>query len=306
MTRSTVTGELRTAQLSGTVHLPAGTPHAVLVCWPGGSYSRSYWDLMPGYSFAEHMADRGFLVVAADPLGVGASDKPADGDTVTMAAMAAAAASYVDGLRQRLRDGDPVLGGAPEVPVIGVGHSLGGGITVLEQAEHGSYDAIAVLGFTHGDKENALVGLEVEAGDDAAMQAAVAQAKAFFGDTWDDVYSSIDRTQNHGWLHAPDVPADVIAADDLLAVSWPRQSYVDALLAGHTAPFAGRVTCPVFVGFGEHDVPRTPHDDVAFYPASNDVTLYVVAGSAHCHNFSANRRQLWDRIADWAGTAVRH
>jgi hypothetical protein len=61
----------------------------------------------------------------------------------------------------------------------------------------------------------------------------------------------------------------------------------------------------VFVGFGEHDIPRTPHDDVAFYPASNDVTLYLVAGSAHCHNFSANRRQLWDRIASWAGPAVR-
>ena len=33
--------------LSATVHVPApehdGPPRAVLVCWPGGSYSRAYW-----------------------------------------------------------------------------------------------------------------------------------------------------------------------------------------------------------------------------------------------------------------------
>ena len=45
----------------------------VLVCWPGGSYGRDYWDIhLPGrdgYSFAEHMTARGFVVIAADPLG---------------------------------------------------------------------------------------------------------------------------------------------------------------------------------------------------------------------------------------------
>jgi hypothetical protein len=48
----------------------------VLVCWPGGSYGRDYWDIRlvgrGGYSFAEHMIARGFIVIAADPLGVGA------------------------------------------------------------------------------------------------------------------------------------------------------------------------------------------------------------------------------------------
>src|SRR4051812_34462338 len=72
--------------LAATVHPPAGEPRAVLICWPGGSYARAYWDMQipghPGYSFAEHMSAQGFLVVAADHLGVGASSKPADGDRV--------------------------------------------------------------------------------------------------------------------------------------------------------------------------------------------------------------------------------
>jgi hypothetical protein len=45
-----------------------------------------------------------------------------------------------------------------------------------------------------------------------------------------------------------------------------------------------------------------PHDDVAFYSASRDVTLVVVEDAAHCHNFAPARTRLWDRIGAWATT----
>ena len=112
------------AHISAVVHPPSngGPPLAVLVCWPGGSYSRAYWDMhVPGhtgYSFAEHLSARGFTVVTADPLGVGESAKPADVDAVTLETMADAAAEFVGALRAELAAGD--------VPVIAVGHSLGG------------------------------------------------------------------------------------------------------------------------------------------------------------------------------------
>ena len=93
----------------------------------------------------------------------------------------------------------------------------------------------------------------------------------------------------------------MIAADDEKAVRWPRQSYVDALLSGHSARFAAELECNVFLGFGDHDVPPLPHADVAFYPRSKDVTLYVLRNSAHCHNFASSRTLLWDRIGLWAG-----
>ena len=73
--------------------LAAAVPRAVLICWPGGSYARAYWDMhiagYPGYSFAEHMTAQGFAVVGADHLGVGASSKPAEGDFLTRATTAA-------------------------------------------------------------------------------------------------------------------------------------------------------------------------------------------------------------------------
>jgi hypothetical protein len=301
--------------LAASVHLPdpgGEPPQAVLICWPGGSYARAYWDMHipghPGYSFAEHMTAQGFVVVAADHLGVGASSKPTDGDQVNFETMSAAAASLVAQLRTMLADGSAEFGGRPlpAVPIIGVGHSLGGCLTVVTQARHRCYDAVASLGFTHGQKElsvTAVGAAEREPVDDdhKRLDTATEQARAFFGDAWDDVYGSIPREPHHAWLHDPDVPAAVIAADDAKAAPWPRQPYVEALLAGHSARFAAELDCNVFLAFGDHDVPPVPHADVAFYPRSPDVTLSVLCNSAHCHNFASTRTQLWDRIGLWAG-----
>ena len=305
--------------LAAAVHLPdpdGEPPKAVLICWPGGSYARDYWDMHvpghPGYSFVEHMAAQGFVVVAADHLGVGASSKPADGDQVNFETMGAAAASFVGQLRAMLADGSAEFGGRPlpAVPIIGVGHSLGACLTVVTQARHRCYDAVALLGFTHGQKEvsvTAVGAAEREPLDDADQrrETAIEQARAFFGDTWDDVYGSAPREPNHAWLHDPDVPAAVIAADDAKAARWPRQAYVEALLAGHSARFAAELDCNVFLAFGDHDVPPVPHADVAYYPRSPDVTLYVLRNSAHCHNFASTRTELWDRIGLWAGEQAK-
>jgi pimeloyl-ACP methyl ester carboxylesterase len=305
-----------TSTLAAAVYLPApehaAAPRAVLVCWPGGSYSRAYWDMHipghPGYSFAEHMTDRGFLVIAVDPLGVGASSRPSDVDAVDLETMAAAAAEFVRQLRILMAVGelDSRLAPLVDVPLVGVGHSLGGCLAIVEQASHGSYDAVANLGFTHGSKD--VIESSPPGGPpaDAAapMQAAVEQAKAFLSTAWDAGYGLAPRGLHHGWLHAADVPAEVIAADDEKASAWPRQSYVGALLAGHSATYAGRLTCPVLIAFGDRDVPDRPHDDVAFYRASQDVTLVVLAGSAHCHNFAATRIVLWDRLGTWAAAVA--
>src|SRR6478609_846336 len=113
------------------VHVPSGRPRAVLVCWPGGSYDRAYWDAHidghPGYSAVEHLVAQDLLVVNADHLGVGRSSRPADVDRVDLEAMAAANDAFAREARRRLATGevDERLAGA-DVPFVGVGHSLGG------------------------------------------------------------------------------------------------------------------------------------------------------------------------------------
>ncbi|HXO48845.1 MAG TPA: alpha/beta hydrolase, partial [Mycobacterium sp.] len=50
---------------------------AVLLCLAGGTYDKHYWHLdidgYPGYSFGEHLAESGFVVIAVDHLGIGDS-----------------------------------------------------------------------------------------------------------------------------------------------------------------------------------------------------------------------------------------
>ena len=75
---SDVVGEQ--ASLAATYYPAAGAVGAVLVCLPGATYSREYWDLKipgrSGYSFAEFATGNGYDVVTIDPLGTGESSKP--------------------------------------------------------------------------------------------------------------------------------------------------------------------------------------------------------------------------------------
>ncbi len=300
-------GEL---SLAATVFAPAegsGGREQVLVCWPGGSYGRDYWDIQlpghEGYSFAEHMTTRGFIVIAVDPLGVGDSGRPEDGTLCTYEALADAANGAVTVIRSRLEDGTLVAELAPvAMPrIVGVGHSIGDGLVTIQQARWGSYDAIAVLGFTHGVKDRA-----VDAADDPTVRAtAVDQARVFWGDQWDARYGVVDKSPHQVWLNGPDVPADIVAADNANSVIWAAETYVDALHVGFTSAYAARVASPVMVVFGENDIAERPREEPAFYVGSADITLLVLAGSYHCHNFQDGRATLWDRLGVWV-TEVIH
>jgi alpha-beta hydrolase superfamily lysophospholipase len=291
--------------IAGTVFVPAvvdAQDVRVLVCWPGGSYGRDYWDIhLPGrdgYSFAEHMTARGFVVIAADPLGVGDSGRPVDGTLCTYAALADAAHAAADLVRVRLSDGTLVDGLPPIAAprIVGVGHSMGGGLVVLQQARSGSYDAVAILGYTHGAKARS-----VPEGDDAALRAtAVEQARGFWGDQWEARYGIVDKAPHQDWLNGPDAPADIVAADNANTVIWAAEPYVDALHVGYTAAYAAEITAPVMIAFGEFDIAERPRDEVAFYEGSDDITLFVLGGSYHCHNFQDGRARLWDRLGAWA------
>jgi pimeloyl-ACP methyl ester carboxylesterase len=297
--------------ISADVHVPAGPARAVLVTWPGGSYDRSYWDARidghPGYSAAEHLVERGFVVVNADHLGVGRSSRPADVDRVDVEVMAAANDAFAREVRRRLAAGelDDRLPATEDVPFVGVGHSLGGLVCVVAQAQHETYDAVANLGYTGGSKDALQGGETGGASDPAALRrAAESQAEVFFAGTWDQGYGTPPREPNHAWLYAESVPAAVIAADDRTVAAWPRQAYVDGLLPGYTAPFAANVTAPVLLAFGDRDIPARPRDDAGFYTAAADITVLTLPDAAHCHNFASSRQLLWDRLGRWAEGAA--
>ena len=89
--------------------LPRGEPPIVMFAIPGGGYARGYFDMhFPGhtaYSQAEHHTRAGLILIALDPLGVGASSIP-DLEAVTLDTLADTYDLAVRSVLARLQGGD--------------------------------------------------------------------------------------------------------------------------------------------------------------------------------------------------------
>lgn len=305
-------------EIAATVFLPSpelvAEARVAIFAIPGGGYSREYFDLrfsnpaLTGYSQAEYHLSRGQIFIACDPIGVGDSSIP-DLGAITFEHLAQSYSHAVRQLVERLVNGT-LTAGYPAQPlsaVIGIGQSLGGCITLITQARHGTFDGIAPLGYS---------GLHTVLPQRtwADRQASI-DAHTHGRDT-DPARLSLTESSSHiaDFLypfHWEDVPREIIDAD--LAGGYPIRKTAPpfgsrtipncALLAmssGFVTQEASSITVPVLVGVGERDVCPDPHAEPSAYRGSRDVALFIVPGMAHMHNFASSRRQLWQRIGDWS------
>ena len=269
---------------------------AVLVCLPGGTYNRDYWDLsVPGhhgYSFAEFAAERGYAVVTIDPLGTGESSKPVrDFDFADIAAALACAVSAL-----------PSVTGA-QLPAVAVAHSLGGYLAITQQALFSSYTALAILGCTNQhvaplNLDSAVIARCETPQGRAALAAEILSALP-------QPYFEGPREYLLSWFHLADVPADVVEADSATTKSVVPRVFGTAMVPGIVAERAAQIDVPVFIGYGAVDVSPEPRAEARLYRNSPDVTTVVLSGSAHCHNMASSRHHLWRRVLAWAETVIR-
>lgn len=280
------------AHLSGSIYAissqPTATQKPLLVCLPGGTYNRDYFDLpIPGYSFAQHMIDRGHGLVIFDQLGTGTSTRPTR--EIGLADQASAMALAVRQLPE-------VTGHAG--PYIGIGHSMGGYVAMLQQHHDRSYFALAILGTTNqwveplGLPPELLEAAATRDGRDALVEQMVSAIP--------DRFVEADRTALLPWFHLADVPAEVIV-EDIRTTSTvvPRRPAAQASVPAIVRDEAADIDVPIFLGYGEVDVSPDPRREVEAFAASHDITLYLLKGSGHCHNMASTRHLLWDRLAAW-------
>lgn len=290
-------------------------PRAILVCLAGAGYDKHYWHLQVhgyrGYSFAEHFAACGYVVVAVDHLGVGDSTDPVAAGQVTAAMLARGDAEVVNQVRARaasktLHSSLPAM----SVPVVGVGHSLGAGLALAAQAGDGSvrsFDALVLLGYVARSYVNAPGGIEqhvATADSGMGLQAAMRQnemlIRTMTGAAHDALSCTIPRGPLREMLYAADVPEPVIAADEAHATRIPVRVVAEIMTAGTVEACAAGIDVPVFLGFGGvRDMASDPRAEALNYPSAIDITTFVAQGAAHAHNLASTRTRLWDRIAAW-------
>ena len=285
-------------ELALQVITPAGTPQAILVCFPGGGMTRGYFDLAaPGYSFAGYASRRGFLVVLVDHPGTGDSDAPDDGWTLTPMVVASIEAAAVDRALAQL---------SLPVPVIGVGHSMGAHLLIHQQVMTKAFDGLALLGWggrglpQYLDADDRELG-QLDATDpDAFTARLVASAQRRFP-------GPLPRGRGGGAQFLVKNPLTQEVRQSLAAAYGPLLAVCGhaSMIPGSARRAAAAVDVPVFLGVGEHDIATEHRLIPGEFPASGDVTLYVLPGAGHNHNVEPGREQLWDRVTSWAGQLAR-
>lgn len=292
--------------------LPQDQGATVMAAFPGGGYGRGYFNMrFPGhlgYSEAEHHTAAGLIFVAGDPLGVGDSSRP-DFSQLTVEMIAAANDRAVREVLDRLRSGS-VSKEIPPVQVastVGIGQSMGGCLTIVMQARHGTYGAIAPLGYS------AIHTVLPQRSAEARNKAMLAHSYTRDSDlSQASIVTSSSQIEDFVYpFHWEDVPRDILDAD--MAGGYPLRRTVppcgsgtiptcalQMMSPGFVAAEAAAITVPVLVGVGERDVCPEPLAEARAYTRAQDVSIYVVPQMAHMHNFASTRLRLWDRLVGWS------
>lgn len=324
------------ALIAATVTLPSPSDlpadKAPIVCFgkPGGGYSRGYYTVeLPGPgrgAQADWHAARGWVFVSVDHLGVGDSSTHHEPQHYDYTHLAGAAASAEAQILERLAAGTLAEGVPPiaEVVKLGIGQSMGGCMTIVQQGRYESYDGIGVLGYSavHTTPPvlpgtNPIVPpwvprdvFPVTWGDNAALppegivnKHLLARAALSSGD------AGTGAAMRWGF-HYDDVPDDV---DDLTdfplrngkpppwaSSTLPITVATWCIVPGAVAPEAAAVGVPVLTAFGQRDVAADPRGEVRAYQSANSVDFFLCPRMAHMHNFASTRELLWQRIETWA------
>jgi alpha-beta hydrolase superfamily lysophospholipase len=299
-----------------TVHLPdtIDGPVTAMFGFPGGGFGRRYYDVQvrPGYSQAAHHTGAGFVFVACDHLGVGDSSQP-DLLALTYENLAEANHRATVAVLDRLRAGTMAPGVSPiEIErVVGMGQSMGGCLLTVQQANHRTFDRIALLGWSG-------IYTNFPAPDGSRITYPMPPRGTDLRPIADQVLGKVAPDVEHFrfCFHWPDEDPElverdldsyrpytgVIRGDEV--TPWGSSSLpacaVTMMTEGSVAREAATIDVPVLVASGEVDVIPDPWVEPTAYRGSSDVSVVVVPRMAHMHNFARTRTQLWERIAAFA------
>ena len=290
-------GNIENLHVAVEIHPPTAADRGVaLVCLPGGGMRRQFYDLpVPGddsFSFVKAMCAQGFTCVLVDHPGVGQSDQPEDGFVLTPQLIAQTHAGALRWLWAHV----PELSGLRS---IGVGHSMGAMITLIQQHEHASHAGIVLLGFGF-DGLPQYLHPKVQAlldDRDSLNARSVELARKFFRVG----YPVIRGGGGGGGIYGGDT-AERAGIEGIKAVSTHLLAVPAfmSMLPHHWDPMAARIDVPVLVALGDNDLVKAPDNASQVFTHSPAVDVMVLPQTGHSQFLFASRRDLFARIGQWA------
>ncbi|HUB84777.1 MAG TPA: alpha/beta hydrolase, partial [Rhizomicrobium sp.] len=251
---------------------------------------------------------RGLIFVTMDHLGVGDSSIDLT-DDLRVEHMADANHAFMRTIVQQLGEGILAADFPPILDpfILGMGQSMGAGVTMVMQGRHGCFHAIAPLG--------------ISAYHTCLPQPSPEQFKAARDAFSFSRLTPLDQLQIAATsqhvpdfrypFHWQDEPREIQDQDmeggyplrrtspKFGSMTVPRCA-VAMMSPGYFTPEVSRITCPVLMGYGERDTSADMRREATAFFNSNDVSVFIVPRMAHMHNFAGTRQVLWQRIADWA------
>jgi hypothetical protein len=291
---------------------------------PGAGYNRSYFTFdMPGGEGggeAGWHARRGWVFVSVDSLGVG-EGVTEDAVKLPLAPIVAANHATAREVLARLAEGRLAEGFAPltDPVVLGFGQSMGGGLTILQQAHHDTFDGIGVLGFSavyttaRGRPGGPPPPIPFIPRDYTPADPTTPEGRAAGSTSGTlrrlqrnpDLYVDKAPADSSWNFHYDDVDAEVRAQDfdPKVAPPWrsatiPSSVYY-MLAPGSLGPEAAAIVVPVLSAFGERDVVENPRDEHKAFRHAVDFSAFICPRMGHMHNFATTRELLWSRIDHW-------
>ncbi|MBV1918434.1 MAG: alpha/beta hydrolase [Sphingomonadaceae bacterium] len=295
---------------------PAGTPRAqaAFYCLPGGQMDLSYYDLGSEgdrrFSFAEAMAQRGFITVLADHPGIGRSTCPRDEYAITPDLIARVHVQVSRMAIEGLQAGTlvPELGALPGLVAIGCGHSMGA-IAMLEvQARDALFAGVALLGHGKGGMPGSFPKHVVEAARDLdwLTQNLPEIARERFGAAILDAKKMPKTPPEEGRPSFHSGSADPDGRAALRGAVAPLLTIpgLYSMFAGVSDRSSAEIRVPVLVVTGTDDFADAGEALRDRFCNAADYERFAPEDTGHNLFIFPSRTQSFDHIADWA--AVVH
>jgi pimeloyl-ACP methyl ester carboxylesterase len=271
----------------------------------GYTYDHNYWDLPyrpDTYSYVRSATSFGYATFNIDRIGVGSSDRP-PGDAVTVASQGYVTHQIV----QALRRGQ--VGQATFAKVIGVGHSMGGGIWIYEASTYADVDGVIVADYLH----------QINPAQQAAIRSTIYPAQSdprFAGRALPPGYLTTQPgTRGASFFERGVADPAVLSQDE--AMKQTATTGERATLSFARDPrFSQQIRVPTLLVVGEHDQLACGADlscansaavlarEQAYYSSWTCLEAVVLAGAGHDTNLHPNALHWYVAAAGWANRRV--